>query len=52
MLIVKIVENNTMCSVQEHLHTFSYSISCPAKVIFAILTSSIFSQHTLTNLFD
>ena len=46
MLIVKIIESNTMYGVQEDLHSFSYS----AKVIFAILSSSIFSVHSSTSL--
>ena len=36
---LKIIENNTMCSVQEHLRWFS----CLAKVILAIFTWPVFS---------
>ena len=50
MLIATIIENNIMYTVQEHLHTFSYSFSCSAKVISAILISEIFSGLTSTNL--
>ena len=39
MLIAKAVTPKTTQIEQEHTHTFS----CPAKVIFAIFTSSIFS---------
>ena len=46
MLIVKIIESDTMHSVQEDLHLFSYSSSYSAKVILAILTASIFSVHS------
>ena len=43
---LKIIENNTMCSVQEHLRWFS----CLAKVILAIFTWPVFSVHSSTNL--
>ena len=46
MLIVKIIENITMYSVQENLHIFL----CLIKVIPAISTSSIFSLYSSTNL--
>ena len=50
MFIVKVIENNTVQSVQEYLHLFSYLFSCSPKVIFVILTSSIFSLYSSTNL--
>ena len=50
MFIVKVIENNTVQSLQEYLHSFSYLFSCSPKVIFAIITSSIFSVHSSTNL--
>ena len=43
---VKITENNAVQSVQEHLHITLQS----AKVILVSFTSSIFSQHSSTNL--
>ena len=47
MLIVKIIENNTMCSVQElHLYLFSSS----DRVILASFTSLTVSLHSSTNL--
>ena len=46
MLIVKIIENNTMYSMQIDLHT----LLCSNKVISAIFVSSIFSVHSSTNL--
>ena len=47
MLAVKIVENNTMCSVQElHLCLFSSS----PKAILASFTFSTVSVHSSTNL--
>ena len=47
MLIVKNIENNTMCSVQEvHLYMFSFS----ARVILASVTSSTALVHSSTNL--
>ena len=46
MLIVKIIENNTMYNVQEDLNTFLGS----AKVILASFTSSTISVHSSTNL--
>ena len=47
MLIVKMVENNTMYSDQElHLSLFSFS----AKAILASSTCSKFSLHSLTSL--
>ena len=45
MLIVKIIENNTMYSVQE-LHLCIFSV----KVISAILSSSTFSVHSSIDL--
>ena len=52
MLIVKIIENNTIYSVQElHLCFFSSSAELhSANVIPAIFASSIFSVHYSTNL--
>ena len=48
MLIVKIIENNTMYNVLKlHLCLFSFS----AKVIFASFTSSLVSVHYSTNSF-
>ena len=46
MLIVKIIKSNTVYSVQEGLHWFSYS----TKVIPEISTSSTFSLYSSTNL--
>ena len=47
MLIIKNIENNTMCSVHElHLHLFSFS----ARVILASFTSSTASVHSSNNL--
>ena len=47
MLAVKVVENNTMCSVQElNLCLFSSS----PKAILASFTSSTVSVHSSTNL--
>ena len=47
MLIVRIIENNTMYSVQElHLCLLLFS----AKAILAIFTSSAFSVHSSTSL--
>ena len=46
MLIVKIITIKTTQIVQNHMHLFS----CPAKVIPAIFTTSIFSVHFPTNL--
>ena len=46
MLIVKIIENITMYSVQENFHIFL----CLIKVIPPIFTLSIFSLHSSTNL--
>ena len=43
---VKIIENNAVQSVQEHLHITLQS----AKVILVSFTSSIFSLHSSTNL--
>ena len=49
MLIVKIIENNTMYIVQE-LHLCIFSIECNSiEVISVIFTSSIFSVHSSTN---
>ena len=46
MLIVKIIENNTMPSVQElYLCLFSFSV----EVILTTFTSSTFSVHSSTN---
>ena len=49
MLIVKIIENNTIYSVQE-LHLFLCLFSSSAEVILVSFTSSIFSVHSSTNL--
>ena len=55
MLIVKIIENNIMNSVQE-LNLCIFSVECysiersSAEVISAIFTSSVFSVHSSTNL--
>ena len=46
MLIVKIIENNTMYSAQE-LHFFLCIFPSSANVIPAIFSSSIFSVHSL-----
>ena len=57
MLIVKIIESNTMYSVQElHLCIFSFSVECNSiecnsvEVILASFTSSVISTHSSTNL--
>ena len=49
MLIVKIIENNGMYSVQE-LHLFLCLFPSSAEVILASFTCSIFSVDSSTNL--
>ena len=46
MLIVKIIENNTMYNLLERLHTFL----CSNKFVSANFASSIFSADSSTNL--
>ena len=48
MLAVKVVENNTIYSVQE-MHS-SLSLPSSAEIILASFPSSKFSVHTSTNL--
>ena len=51
MLTVKIIENNTMYSVQELcLHLFFLKLHS-IEFVSASLVSSIFSVHSSTNLF-